>query len=230
MKGAVDFHETNADDFTSKYLHNPDFKERFDLWSIKINEFLNNKGNILDIGCGPGLMSEEAAKINKSVTAFDGSEAMIALCKKNQKLTNINYEIGFIPNHLENFKSKEFDGVISSSVLEYIPEIEGTLKLINKVSAKDSIFILSLPNGSSWYRIFERSLYNIFGRPRYLKHVHNVLSLGDFINLISKHGFKLKEHHYYASHYKMSSLLKLFLPLKKRANLILYILEKKTDI
>ncbi len=61
--------------------------------------------NILDIGCGGGLLSEPISKLGANVTGIDASEKNIAIAKSHLKKSNLN--IKYYCSSPENFKPKK---------------------------------------------------------------------------------------------------------------------------
>jgi len=76
--------------------------------------------NVLDIGCGGGILSEALAKSGANVTAIDMAEDAIAIAKKHGENLNINY----IKSTAEDFAKKhsgEFDLITCMEMLEHVP-------------------------------------------------------------------------------------------------------------
>lgn len=136
--------------------------------SVEMDEWLNfliddimalNPKNVLEIGCGSGLLIKS---INKSISkyyAVDISEQAIQRAiKSNAMLNNENKKINFYCGFIEDFlcASKEkFDTVIMISVVQYFPSIfylvdiiKNTIKKMvpyGKIYIGDVRNILSLP-------------------------------------------------------------------------------------
>ena len=114
--------------------------------SLKTLEGIFLEKNILDLGCGGGILSESLAKRGANVTAIDTSEALIDVAKKralNQNL-KINYKVGGIES-LKN-KNTKFDIIISLEVIEHINDYKIFLQNIFLCLKKNGIVILSTIN------------------------------------------------------------------------------------
>ena len=102
---------------------------------------------ILDIGCGGGILAEELSKKGANVTGIDASEKTIEIAKQHSQENNlkINYECSTLEDHLKKSK-KKYDSIICFELIEHVPD---QLKLINdisKVSKKRSKLFLSTIN------------------------------------------------------------------------------------
>ncbi len=102
---------------------------------------------ILDIGCGGGILAEELSKKGANVTGIDASEKTIEIAKQHSQENNlkINYECSTLEEHLKKSK-KKYDSIICFELIEHVPD---QLKLINdisKVSKKRSKLFLSTIN------------------------------------------------------------------------------------
>tara|TARA_B100001996_G_scaffold372188_1_gene348309 strand:- start:212 stop:904 length:693 start_codon:yes stop_codon:yes gene_type:complete len=102
---------------------------------------------ILDIGCGGGILAEELSKKGANVTGIDASEKTIEIAKQHSQENNlkINYICSTLEDHLKKSK-KKYDSIICFELIEHVPD---QLKLINdisKVSKKGSKLFLSTIN------------------------------------------------------------------------------------
>jgi ubiquinone/menaquinone biosynthesis C-methylase UbiE len=119
---------------------------------------LDLKGDerILDVGCGPGVLSVEIAKKLGAghITGLDLSENMIALAEslaKDHLLDNVRFEKG---DALElQFPVESFDVVISTAVLPWVDEPGRFLLEVHRVLKKGGkLGLISL--GPEIYREF----------------------------------------------------------------------------
>ena len=74
-------------------------------FKLQNNEKLPLNGiNLLDIGCGGGLLSEPMCRLGATVTGIDASEKNIEIAKIHAKKNNLN--INYICTSPENSKRK----------------------------------------------------------------------------------------------------------------------------
>ncbi len=224
---AIDFHSEIAASFDAKYSSSKDFIERYNVWTHFLDKYLFASAFVLDVGCGSGVLSFYSARISCQVIGFDGSKDMIELCKTKQNnfnYDNIEFSVNSIPHGLSQMK--DFDIIISSSVLEYIKDFDITIEALFNSISNNGVLLLSLPNKQSIYRKVEYLFYAVFRRPKYLQHVHNVLTEKDAIKKFKAIGFEFIELEYFACNYKFSSIIRFFAGKRYSSNLIIYVLKK----
>lgn len=106
-----------------------------------------NKKNIIDIGCGGGILSEKLALHGAVILGIDKSKDLITLAKNRNKKKLLN--IKYINTSLECFAKKNhknFDVIICMEMIEHLNNKFDLINLINKLSKKHSIIILSSLN------------------------------------------------------------------------------------
>ena len=91
--------------------------------------------NILDIGCGGGLLSEPMARLGANVIGIDASSKNIKIAKHHLKKSKLN--IKYYNASPENFKYKsKFDVVLNMEIVEHVQDvnifINQTAKFLNK--------------------------------------------------------------------------------------------------
>ena len=120
-------------------------KQHFKISDSKTN-FLNGL-NILDIGCGGGLISEPMARLGGSVTGIDASERNIKVAKIHSKKNKlkINY-INKSPEQLEN--NKKFDIILNLEIVEHVDNVDLYLKSCGNLLRKNGIMFTATLNRS----------------------------------------------------------------------------------
>jgi 2-polyprenyl-3-methyl-5-hydroxy-6-metoxy-1,4-benzoquinol methylase len=168
---AVDFHSDIAQAFGDRYQQSADFKERFQVWTRLLDRYAQPGQRVLDAGCGTGVFSYYLANRGCLVTGIDGSAAMIRICQQQPApVVPIQFRQGLLPLAAAA-ASEPFDIILSSSVLEYVPDLMATWQSFADQLRTGGYLIVSLPNRQSVYRHLERAGFWLTNRPAYLTHV-----------------------------------------------------------
>ena len=101
--------------------------------------------NILDIGCGGGLLSEPIYRLGANVTAIDASLKNIKVAKYHSKKNklNINYMCGS-PDKLKI--KKKFDVVLNMEIIEHVEDINLFLKKSSQLLKKNGLMFVATLN------------------------------------------------------------------------------------
>jgi len=103
------------------------------------------KINLLDIGCGGGLLSEPMCKLGANVVGIDASEKNIEVAKfhaKKNKL-KINYKVA----SPEKLKTKiKFDVILNMEIVEHVENIDFFIKESAKLLKKNGIMFVATLN------------------------------------------------------------------------------------
>jgi 2-polyprenyl-6-hydroxyphenyl methylase/3-demethylubiquinone-9 3-methyltransferase len=98
--------------------------------------------NVLDVGCGAGLMSEALAGKGANVTGIDASEELIEAARAHGKaIKNLNYRCEAVENVTE-----KFDLVMALEVIEHVNDPAGFVEACAARVAKNGLMIFSTLN------------------------------------------------------------------------------------
>ncbi|MDA7597022.1 bifunctional 2-polyprenyl-6-hydroxyphenol methylase/3-demethylubiquinol 3-O-methyltransferase UbiG [Candidatus Pelagibacter sp.] len=116
-----------------------------------INNFkLKNKKplekiNILDIGCGGGLLSEPMQKLGANVTGIDASFKNIKVAKLHAKKNNL--KINYLCSSPEKLKiNKKFDVILNMEIVEHVEDIHFFLKSCSNLLKKNGLMFVATIN------------------------------------------------------------------------------------
>jgi 2-polyprenyl-3-methyl-5-hydroxy-6-metoxy-1,4-benzoquinol methylase len=228
-KTADNFFSETAEDFDLGYSCSQVFKERYQVWTSLWPKYLPVTGQILDLGCGSGIFSFALASRGYFVTGVDGAPNMIALCNKKMHDLHQN-KVNFITSKIpfdKNLFSNPFDVIISSSVLEYIEDIDKVLADVAFLLKPNGVFMVSMPNSHALYRNLEKISWKLFHRPKYMKYVQHVVERNDFNSKVNGHGFELMYTQFYGRQNRLTNILPeanastLFVSVFKKKNILI---------
>ncbi len=124
-----------------KYIKDNSIKH----FKIKTKDKPFRKLNILDIGCGGGLLSEPMSKLGASVTGIDASNKNINIAKQHssQKKLKINY-ICTSPEKLKI--KKKFDIILNMEIVEHVEDVDFFIKSSSKFLKKNGLMYIATLN------------------------------------------------------------------------------------
>ena len=153
-----------------------------------------NKLDLLDIGCGGGLLSEPMSRMGANVTAIDASKKNIKVAKIHSKKNKlkINY-INCLPEKLIN---KKYDIILNMEIVEHVSNLEYFIQSCSKLLKKNGIMFVATLN-----KTLKSYLFAIVGAEYILKWLpigthdwNNFVRPNDLNNICSQHKLnKIKE-------------------------------------
>lgn len=231
MNPAINFHSHLAEQFPVKYRDNKDFIQRYNIWIRIIKEISQSHFQVLDLGCGSGILTTFLSSRCEQVTAIDGSEEMLEILKKDitsEGFKNIKIIQGDIPDTLYSLDSSSYDLVVASSLLEYLEDIELVLKEIMRLLKPNANLILSVPNSSSLFRKMEKMLYSTIKYPSYYEFVKFTTTTASFSTLLEKLGFSVTLIEGYGNSYPCAKFIKSLFGQDRCNNMLIFIASKRS--
>ena len=132
---------------------------------FKINNKLKPLNNleILDIGCGGGLLSEPIARLGAKVVGIDASEKNIKIAKSHLKKSKLN--IDYINSSPEDFKTKKkFDVILNMEIVEHVDDLDLFIKKSSSFLKKNGVMFVATIN-----RTLKSYIFAIVGAEYILK-------------------------------------------------------------
>ena len=100
---------------------------------------------ILDIGCGGGLISEPMARLGGNITGIDASEKNIKIASLHSKENNL--KITYLNKSPEQLDEKEkFDIILNLEVVEHVDNLDLYLKSCYKLLKKNGLMFTATIN------------------------------------------------------------------------------------
>ena len=116
-------------------LHRKSVKEGLEEWEVYfLKKYMNNKGKVLNIGCGAGREAIALTKLGFEVTGIDLSEHMIKTAKEESESynLNINFDVCSVID-IDKYESSKFDYIIFTRALySYIPGHNLRIEVLKK--------------------------------------------------------------------------------------------------
>lgn len=219
----------HAGSFAERYSHDPNFIQRYNVWTETIDNYSTDATCAYDMGCGAGIFSFYLASKGINTIGFDGAEGMIDLCnreKKEKQIANVEFKLTMLP--VRDYASmSKVDLIISSSVIEYIDDISSTIKMFYDLLKPNGKLIVSFPNKDSVYRKIEMGMYKAIHKPDYFRYVKNIWTKQEAENIFSKKGFHLMEYFYFSDRSLISKIAGMFGGKKRAGNLTMMVFDKQ---
>ena len=109
--------------------------------------------DILDLGCGGGLVCEPLARLGANTTGFDFVKQNIYIAKKHAKDSNLN--IKYSHQNLNSFKlSSKYDAILILEVLEHLDNWKKLILNIKNFLKPEGKIIISTINRNLVSKIF----------------------------------------------------------------------------
>jgi len=103
------------------------------------------KIDILDIGCGGGLLCEPLKRLGARITGIDASKNNIEVAKLHAKEMNLN--INYIHSSPEKFKFKnKFNVVLNMEVVEHVADVNLFINNCSNLIKKNGIMFVATIN------------------------------------------------------------------------------------
>lgn len=135
------FYESFADQFDSR-MNKYDLHKRL---AVVFDELLGSHSlggkTLLDAGCGTGWFSQRAVERGARVTSMDLGEKLLGEVAKKCASERVVGSILAIP-----FQDRSFDYVISSEVVEHVPDPFKAIAELHRVLKPGGILVITTPN------------------------------------------------------------------------------------
>ena len=104
-----------------------------------------DKINILDMGCGGGLLSEPMTRLGANVTGIDASNKNISIAKLHAKKNNL--KINYFCSSPEKLKiQKKFDVILNMEIIEHVEDINFFMNSCSKLLKKNGLMFVATLN------------------------------------------------------------------------------------
>lgn len=198
---AVTFHDAKSADWEALYQR-PSFQLRRAVIMGMLAGHLGPDARWLDAGCGSGYFSRELATQGCRVTGVDAAQGMVNDSAARAEAKGLSDRTSFrLVGSIEHlpFDDASFDGVLCSSVIEYVPDAGQALGEIARVLRPGGLALMTVPNRGALTRWVERIVFAVTRRissnpwPRYLRHSRWHFTPESFASALSSVGLDVKQ-------------------------------------
>ena len=131
---------------------------------VRLLKSIKKTGTHLDIGCGTGEFLNACKNAGFITKGIEPSEIA-----KKQAINNHGLNIsGNTDLSVQN--EKEFDSISMWHVLEHIPDLNETIKQLDRILKPDGKIIIAVPNHKSWDAKFYKEFWAAWDVPIHLWH------------------------------------------------------------
>jgi len=114
-------------------------------FKLKAKQKPLDKINILDIGCGGGLLSEPMTRLGANVTGIDASNKNINIAKLHAKKNKL--KINYLCSSPEKLKiKKKFDVILNMEIIEHVEDINFFINSCSKLLKKNGLMFVATLN------------------------------------------------------------------------------------
>jgi SAM-dependent methyltransferase len=113
---------------------------------------LPDGAEVLDVGCGNGVISRSLGEMGFRVKGIDVSEKAIERSKELNRFPNVNFEVASAEQLV--LGGQRYHAVICSEVLEHLNDPGKLLKVLYQCLHDNGVLIVTVPNGKGPRELF----------------------------------------------------------------------------
>jgi 2-polyprenyl-6-hydroxyphenyl methylase/3-demethylubiquinone-9 3-methyltransferase len=159
----------------------------------------------LDAGCGSGTLARYLLEAGANVLGVDAAEEMITLARELAREDVAKHNVDNEPTRQLRFEhittiahlplaNQSLDGILCSSVLEYVPDPVACLAEFVRVLRPGGLLVVSVANRNSFVRRAQVATHHLGSLVRqrwcaFLDYSRNQYAAAAFRTLLEEHGF-----------------------------------------
>jgi len=150
------------------YLHERAHDWRFLAQQRRVCAMLAGRvGRVLDIGCGPGLMTKALVECGWDVWGLDVLESAVAWARAEAEQASWGDRAHYVVGDAEAlpFCRGTFDTVIAMGVLEYLSDVHRFLSEVRRVLRPSGLLVVAVPSRISPYHLVYSFLERVVAPP-----------------------------------------------------------------
>jgi ubiquinone/menaquinone biosynthesis C-methylase UbiE len=181
---AVAFHDSLAAEWGKKYAKDT-FSRRYHTFVAALAPIVRPSSRWLDVGCGTGVLSRWISDRKAVVDGIDASPRMLEQARRSTPGVNLHLaDAAQLP-----FADATFDGIVCSSVIEYLRDPAAALREAARVLRPDGNYVFSVPNRDSRLRKLLRLSHSVSGKPKWIRYSVHEFDAVALDTLLTERGF-----------------------------------------
>jgi 2-polyprenyl-6-hydroxyphenyl methylase/3-demethylubiquinone-9 3-methyltransferase len=173
-----------------------------------------NDLNIIDIGCGGGILAEPIARLGANLTAIDASEQNIKVAKLHAEKMQLNIDYQAISIEQLASTGAKFDVVLNMEVIEHVADIDSFMQACCSVLKPGGLMFIATLNRTvkSYMLAIVGAEYILNWLPRGTHSWKKFLNPSEIAKLLRKHQLSIlelkgMEYHLLKGHWYLSDNL-----------------------
>ncbi|MFT3846775.1 MAG: methyltransferase domain-containing protein [Lacibacter sp.] len=117
-----------------------------------LKESLPDKAEVLDVGCGNGVISRSLGAVGFNVKGIDISDKTIAKAKSLNTYPNVQFEVKSAEQLIAD--GSKYHAIICSEVLEHLHDPGKLVSTLYEILDRKGVLIVTVPNGKGPREMF----------------------------------------------------------------------------
>lgn len=146
---------------------------------------------VLDVGCGGGILTEALAKQSSKATGLDVAQTAIDTAIKHAKMGKL--DIDYICSPIENYSEKQFDVITCMEMLEHVDSPNLVLQHCHRLLKDGGWLFLSTINRTTmaYAQAILAAEYILKILPRQTHHYHKFIKPSELASMCRQYSFEI---------------------------------------
>lgn len=120
-------------------------QKRLQFISGILEKSISKGAEVLDVGCGNGVISRYLGAAGFKVLGVDVSEKAIGKAKSLNGFTNVRFEVKSAEQLVAD--GQQYEAIVCSEVLEHLHQPDKLLLVLRQILTTNGVLIVTVPNG-----------------------------------------------------------------------------------
>jgi 2-polyprenyl-6-hydroxyphenyl methylase/3-demethylubiquinone-9 3-methyltransferase len=151
--------------------------------------------DVLDIGCGAGLLSESVCRLGGRVHGVDVAERNIAIAKQHARSSNLEIEYGVSTAEALAREKRRYDLVLNMEVVEHVLDLPAFLVACCELTRPGGVMVIATINRTlaSWIAAIVGAEYILRWLPRGTHQWSRFPRPSELERILATHGLRVED-------------------------------------